>query len=98
MTKAQLIRALIIGAVALMAIGFLIRSNETASEVALTSFGNFFGLVTTPFILEASTAILGLIIVVTYNQWRMEKEGDGWVILPEDQTKHDQAKLPPKED
>lgn len=91
MNKAKLIKALIIGAVALLAIGFLIRSNETASEVALTSFGNFFGLVTTPFILEASTAILGLIIVLTYNQWRIDQEGDGWVILPEDEAKQNQA-------
>jgi hypothetical protein len=91
MTKAKLLKTLLLGAVVLVALGFLIRSNETASEVALTSFGNFFGLVTTPFILEASTAILGLIIVLTYNQWRIDQEGDGWVILPEDEAKHKSA-------
>ena len=89
MTKAKLIQALLLGLGALLAIGYLIRSNETAHEVAVSTFGGIFGFLTTPFILEISTALLGLIIVMSYNQWLIDKEGDGWVILPEDQAQAD---------
>lgn len=87
MTKAKLIQTLLLCFGSLLAIGYLIRSNETAREVAVSTFGGIFGFLTTPFILEISSALLGLIIVVSYNQWRIDKEGDGWVILPEDQAK-----------
>lgn len=53
-------------------------------ETLVQAAANLFGFVTTPFILEATVGLLGLVIVMTYNQWRINKEGDGWVILPED--------------
>ncbi len=54
-------------------------------ETVMQAAANLFGFITTPFILEATIALLGLCIVMTYNQWRVNKEGDGWVILPEDE-------------
>lgn len=73
------------GVLVLLALGIaLVLQNATAREVALQAAANLFGFVTTPFILEATVALFGLIAVMTYNQWRLGKEGDGWVVLPED--------------
>jgi hypothetical protein len=69
--------------VVLVIAGLAIRSQPTAREVVWQGFANLFGFFTTPFILEATVAVLGLIAVMTYNQWRISKEGDGWVYLPE---------------
>lgn len=68
-----------------------IRQNETAREVTRDAFAGLFGFFTTPFILEATVAIVGLISVVSYNQWRISKEGDGWVTLPETETGTEKA-------
>lgn len=43
--------------------------------------GLIVGLMSTPFLLEGSFLILGLVIVITVNQWRQRKEGDEFVIL-----------------
>lgn len=39
------------------------------------------GIMTTPFFMEASFVILGLIIVISINTWRRRKEGDELVYL-----------------
>jgi hypothetical protein len=39
------------------------------------------GIVTTPFFMEASFAILGLVIVISLNHWRQHKDGDELVYL-----------------
>lgn len=70
-------------AAGLTAIIIAVRQNQTAREVVRDAFAGLFGFFTTPFILEASVAIGGLIAVVTYNQWRILQEGDGWVTLPD---------------
>lgn len=44
-------------------------------------FGTMLGIATTPFFLEASVAVLGLIVVISLNIWRRHKEGDEFVIL-----------------
>ncbi len=67
----------------------LLLQNATAREVSLQAAAYLFGFVTTPFILEATLALLGLLAVMTYNQWRVSKEGDGWVVLPEDKKDSD---------
>ena len=67
----------------------LVLNHPTAREITLQGAANLFGFVTTPFILEATLALLGLVAVMTYNQWRIHKEGDGWVILPEDKKDPD---------
>lgn len=79
-----------------------VRQNPTAREVVTDAFAGLFGFFTTPFILEASIALGGLIAVVTYNQWRISREGDGWVTLP-DSERHSEnaptslASQPPEE-
>lgn len=41
------------------------------------------GVVTTPFLLEATFIILGLVIVVALNHWRQKRDGDEFVYLDE---------------
>jgi hypothetical protein len=43
--------------------------------------GTMMGLVMTPFILETSFAILGLLTVISLNIWRRRKDGDDFVYL-----------------
>ncbi len=43
--------------------------------------GTMMGIITTPFFMEASFAILGLVIVIFLNHWRMTKDGDELVYL-----------------
>ncbi len=43
--------------------------------------GTMIGIMTTPFFMEASFAILGLVIVIWLNHWRMHKDGDEFVYL-----------------
>jgi hypothetical protein len=55
------------------------QSNEIARELLAKSFMTLAGWLATPFILETSAAITGVIIVLTYNEWRRSKEGPEWV-------------------
>lgn len=55
-------------------------------------FARVLGIVTTPFILEASLCILGFVIVLTLNQWRQMREGDEFVYL--EQVTERAANLP----
>ena len=66
-------------------------SSETAREVVGKAVKNLVGLLATPFILEATTALVGLTIVVLWNQWRIQQEGDGWVYLAK--TEPDAARV-----
>lgn len=43
--------------------------------------GTMIGILTTPFFMEASFAILGLVIVISLNHWRQHKDGDDFVYL-----------------
>jgi uncharacterized membrane protein len=43
--------------------------------------GTITGILTTPFLMETTFVILGLVIVITLNQWRRTKEGDEFVYL-----------------
>lgn len=43
--------------------------------------GTIMGILTTPFFMEASFLILGLVIVVLLNNWRQHKDGDEFVYL-----------------
>lgn len=77
---APAIITVIIGAALIYAISRSPDLREVAGEAAWMAFSVF----TSPFILESSVALLGLIIVVTWNQWRIRQEGDGWVdMVPE---------------
>lgn len=44
-------------------------------------FARVLGVVTTPFILETTLCIVGLVVVLTLNQWRQMREGDELVYL-----------------
>lgn len=55
------------------------KSNEIARELLAKSFMTLAGWLATPFILETSAAITGVIVVLTYNEWRRSKEGPEWV-------------------
>lgn len=43
--------------------------------------GTMIGIMTTPFFMEASFAILGLVMVITLNIWRQRQNGDEFVYL-----------------
>jgi len=47
------------------------------------SFGMLAGIISTPFFLESSFAIMGLAIVVTLNSWRRKHGGDEYVEVEE---------------
>jgi len=65
----------------IIAVGVAAYMNETVREVVAQGLGYFFGFLSTPFILEASTALVGLCIVLIINSRRIEREGDGWVMM-----------------
>jgi hypothetical protein len=55
--------------------------NETAREIAVQGLAYLFAFITTPFVLEASAAFIGLCVVFAINGRRIAKEGDGWVVM-----------------
>lgn len=66
---------------AVAAVLVLLWLSPTAREVVGESSLTVFQIVTAPFILETSLALLGLCIVMAINHYRQEKDGDGWVYL-----------------
>ena len=73
-------------------LGVVLWLSPTAREVASQTALSVLQTLTTPFFFEATLAILGLCIVVVINQWRIHKEGDGWVYLASpDSPSHDAA-------
>lgn len=46
-------------------------------------FGRILGVISTPFLMEASFCVLGLVLVMTLNIWRQRREGDELVYLEE---------------
>lgn len=65
----------------LAALGTVWTVSATAREVLSKAVMMLVGALATPFILESSIAVIGLVIVVVINQRRLQKEGDGWVYL-----------------
>ena len=60
--------------------GLLLRNSPDAREVAGQGFKTIFGVLTTPFILETTMAIVGLLIVLQWNQHKRKKETiDEWI-------------------
>lgn len=43
--------------------------------------GTMIGIMTTPFFMEATFVIIGLVTVISINHWRQHKEGDDFVYL-----------------
>jgi hypothetical protein len=79
--KLRLLVALACALFLLACLAAIVRVSPTAAEVAGTALRNVFVLVTTPFILEFCVALLGLVLVMTWNQWNIDREGDGWVTM-----------------
>ena len=50
-------------------------------EVWADWIGTLVGIMSTPFLLEASFIFIGLTIVVAINHWRRQREGDDFVEL-----------------
>jgi hypothetical protein len=67
---------LIAGGIALVLV-----ESETALEVTLDALKLVFTVVSTPFVLETTAALVFLLALLAYNRWRLHKEGDGWVYL-----------------
>lgn len=55
--------------------------NESAREIILQGVAYLFTFFSTPFVLEASVAFIGLCIVFIINHRRIAREGDGWVVM-----------------
>lgn len=70
---------LIISLIVAAGLGYVLWTSAEAQQVAVEAIFLIFTVFTTPFVLESSVAILGLIAVITYNQWRMSKDGPDWV-------------------
>ncbi len=70
-------------AVVAVAVVLIMRSSPEAAEVVTGAFGLLASIFTSPFILEATLGLIGFVIVLTYNQYRRERdEKDEWVLLP----------------
>ena len=70
---------LVIALLMLAGAGYVVWTSPEAREVVTESVFLLFTVFTTPFILETSVALMGLAAVITYNQWRLSREGDEWV-------------------
>jgi hypothetical protein len=81
----------VIGIAALIALLVL---NATAREVAAATTRTLVGLFTTPFILEGTVAMVGVLLVLGINRWRLDKEGDGWVYLVTQEPDSAAGKVP----
>lgn len=55
-------------------------------------FGRILGVISTPFLMEASFFVLGLVLVMSLNIWRQRRDGDELVYLEE--VKDAPANLP----
>lgn len=50
-------------------------------------FARILGTITTPFLMEIALFTLGLVVVMTLNQWRNQREGDELVHLDEPESR-----------
>lgn len=73
------LESLLWSAAIIIGVGIAAYVNETAREIVTQGLAYFFTFFTTPFVLETSTAFVGLCIVMFINARRLEREGDGWV-------------------
>lgn len=59
----------------------LIASARFLPGVGGEFFGRILGVISTPFLMEASFLVLGFVLVMTINLWRQRREGDEFVEL-----------------
>ena len=86
--------AIVIGSVGVLAV--IIWSGKRLPGFAGEFFSMVAGLVSTPFLMEASIVLLGFFIVIGLNAWRAHRDGDEFVYLDEIDTseKVDVSKFP----
>ena len=53
--------------------------SDLGRELLAKSFMTIAGYLATPFILETSAALFGLVVVLVYNEWRRGRDGPDWV-------------------
>ena len=82
-TRQILIGALICGAIACMSAGLMLGWRRVPGVLG-EWLGMLAGIISTPFLLEASFVSLGLIIVISLNVWRRHRDGDEYVYLQEE--------------
>jgi hypothetical protein len=62
---------------------FLIALGRLLPGVGGEFFGRVLGIISTPFLMETSFIVLGLVLVMTLNIWRQRRDGDELVYLEE---------------
>ena len=73
--------------------GWLLSTSAEARDVSIHALRALFGFVSSPFILEATVCCVGLLIVLTLNEYRRRKdEADEWVVMEREQ-REESAKL-----
>jgi hypothetical protein len=91
-------RQIIIGSAILMVLTFVVCGALIGSRYLPGLFGEWIGMMigvmTTPFFMEASFVILGLIIVIAINTWRRNRDGDELVFLERVDSPDGQSPLP----
>jgi hypothetical protein len=76
---------------------YIVSTNQEMADVASEAFWGVFTFFTTPFILETSVALFAILLVGIINQRRIDREGDGWVLLPRQPAKSNtQDQQPPE--
>lgn len=78
----------------LASLGALLALNSTAREVATETAKTLFGIFSTPFIFEFTVGLIGLLLLLGINQWRLKKEGDGWVYMVTQDPDESAGQLP----
>ncbi len=78
-------------ALGMMGYALLLIFSPTAREVSRETAIMLFSILSTPFILETTFALLGIFIVMGINHWRLSKEGDGWVYMVSQEVNESEA-------
>ena len=83
--KDERVKQVAVGAGILIAIGVIVPCTligwRYLPGLLGETVGTIIGVMTTPFCMEASFIILGIIIVISLNNWRRIKDGDDFVYL-----------------
>ncbi len=83
--KDERVKQVVVGAGVLMTIAVLVPSALVGWRLVPGIWGEWLGMViglmTTPFVMETTFVILGIVLIITINHWRRIKEGDDFVFL-----------------